>query len=308
MKNINPTYDLIGDIHGQADALRGLLAQLGYREERGAFRHPERTAIFVGDFIDRGPRIRETLRIVRAMVDAGSALAVMGNHEYDAVCLHTENGSGGWVMERSAAKMSYHRSTLDDFYGIEAEWREWLGWMKALPLALDLGGLRVAHAMWSDAAVAGLPRTIDDDWLRASRVRGTNESAAARALLKGREVELPEGCTFIDKAGNAHGEVRVRWWLDPAGLTYFAACLPQSDAMPDVPIPTALIDGWRPYAPDAPPVFIGHYWLPGPPELLAPNVACVDYSVAKGGPLVAYRWNGERELRAENFVCGPRGV
>ena len=38
------------------------------------------------------------------------------------------------------------------------------------------------------------------------------------------------------------------------------------------------------------------------PELLAPNVACVDWSVAKGGFLYAYRWDGEQQLQSENFV------
>jgi len=44
------------------------------------------------------------------------------------------------------------------------------------------------------------------------------------------------------------------------------------------------------------PVFVGHYWLTGTPELLSNKVACVDYSVAKGGKLVAYRWDGEPTL------------
>jgi hypothetical protein len=50
------------------------------------------------------------------------------------------------------------------------------------------------------------------------------------------------------------------------------------------------------------PVFIGHYWMSGRPELQSPKVACVDYSAAKDGPLVAYRWNGEQDLDAANFV------
>src|ERR1700760_4007689 len=78
-------YDIIGDIHGQADKLRVLLKRLGYVESNGVMRHPERTAIFVGDFIDRGPHQIETINIVRPMVDAGSALAVMGNHEFNAI-------------------------------------------------------------------------------------------------------------------------------------------------------------------------------------------------------------------------------
>lgn len=48
-------YDIIGDVHGHASALAALLTRLGYRETRGAWRHPDRQAIFVGDLIDRGP-------------------------------------------------------------------------------------------------------------------------------------------------------------------------------------------------------------------------------------------------------------
>jgi hypothetical protein len=48
-------YDIIGDVHGHADALRRLLAELGYAEVQGAFRHDARKAIFVGDLVDRDP-------------------------------------------------------------------------------------------------------------------------------------------------------------------------------------------------------------------------------------------------------------
>ena len=70
-------YDIIGDIHGQADKLEALLRTLGYRERGGAWRHPARTAIFVGDFIDRGPAQVRSVTIARRMVDAGAAPAVM---------------------------------------------------------------------------------------------------------------------------------------------------------------------------------------------------------------------------------------
>ena len=52
---------------------------------------------------------------------------------------------------------------------------------------------------------------------------------------------------------------------------------------------------------------MGHYWFQDTPEILAHNVACVDYSVAKpGGKLVAYRWDGEQELSNDKFVWVDR--
>ena len=53
--------DLIGDIHGHATKLEALLGKLGYSKKNGNYSHPERTVVFVGDYIDRGPQIKETL-------------------------------------------------------------------------------------------------------------------------------------------------------------------------------------------------------------------------------------------------------
>ena len=71
----------------------------------------------------------------------------------------------------------------------------------------------------------------------------------------------------------------------------------------DLPLPRAVLDEAAPYPEQAKPVFVGHYWLKGiRPELLRHNIACVDWSVAKGGFLCAYRWDGERELDSGKFV------
>ena len=85
-------FDIIGDVHGCCDELEALLARLGYVEARldcddplwgdRTFVHPEgRKAVFVGDLVDRGPRILDTVRLVRNMVVHGSALCVPGNHD-----------------------------------------------------------------------------------------------------------------------------------------------------------------------------------------------------------------------------------
>ena len=86
-KHEHGPFDIIGDVHGCADELAALLAALGYeRDERGGWRHPGgRKAVFVGDLVDRGPRIPEVLRTAMAMVGAGAALAVPGNHDLKLV-------------------------------------------------------------------------------------------------------------------------------------------------------------------------------------------------------------------------------
>lgn len=68
--------ELIGDIHGHADKLEKLLLKLGYKKSKGAYVHPNKKVLFVGDYIDRGPKIRESLEIVKAMVDSENAIAL----------------------------------------------------------------------------------------------------------------------------------------------------------------------------------------------------------------------------------------
>jgi hypothetical protein len=94
-------YDLVGDIHGHADALHRLLREFDYSEVEGLFRHPQRKMIFVGDFIDRGPQQREVLRIARSMCEAGAASAVVGNHEFNAIGWAAQNRDGGFLRSHS---------------------------------------------------------------------------------------------------------------------------------------------------------------------------------------------------------------
>jgi Calcineurin-like phosphoesterase len=196
-------FDLIGDIHGHAAALRRLLGRLGYEESEGCYRHPERRVIFLGDFIDRGPAIRETLRIVRSMIDAGAALAVMGNHEFNALCYHTTGADGAPLRAHSDKNRQQHQATLDAFADHPDEWRDYLAWFRTLPLFLELADFRVVHAAWNDLAIADLDGRdrLDAATLHKAARRGTTEYDAVEILLKGREIELPDGYRFADKHG-----------------------------------------------------------------------------------------------------------
>ncbi|MGW7045859.1 polynucleotide kinase-phosphatase [Streptomyces avermitilis] len=78
LTHLTGPFDIIGDIHGCAAELESLLGKLGYAD--GV--HPEgRTAVFVGDLVDRGPDSPGVLRRVMSMVGSGNALCVPGNHE-----------------------------------------------------------------------------------------------------------------------------------------------------------------------------------------------------------------------------------
>lgn len=87
-------FDIIGDIHGQYDALEALLGRLGYAKSGGVWRHSERKAIFVGDLIDRGPQQRKVMDTVRAMTENGSAYCILGNHEFNAISYFTKDKDG----------------------------------------------------------------------------------------------------------------------------------------------------------------------------------------------------------------------
>jgi protein phosphatase len=76
-------FDIIGDVHGCLPELGELLDALGYQRDGAGMRgHPAgRTAVFLGDLVDRGPDTPGALRTVMGMVSAGAALCVPGNHE-----------------------------------------------------------------------------------------------------------------------------------------------------------------------------------------------------------------------------------
>ncbi len=89
------------------------------------YRHADRKVVFVGDFVDRGPAIGEVIAIARAMVDAGDALAVMGNHEYNAIAFHTPRPGkqDEWFRPHSDKNMKQRHATLDQLSSNSCRWR-----------------------------------------------------------------------------------------------------------------------------------------------------------------------------------------
>lgn len=236
------------------------------------------------------------------MIDSGAALSVMGNHELNALAFRTPDPSrpGEHLRPHNEKNSHQHAETMRQVPA--GELTSYLSWFRTLPLWLDLDGLRVVHACWDEHMIGHVPRVaVTDEFLVSACLPGGGLFGRVETLLKGNEAKLPEGLTITDKDGRRRSATRVRWFDDPTGHTYGSYSMEAVEC--DLPLPPPVLDEALPYPNDAAPVFVGHYWLKGQrPELLRQNIACVDWSVAKGGFLCAYRWDGERELNAGKFV------
>ncbi|MFE5049951.1 polynucleotide kinase-phosphatase [Streptomyces sp. NPDC056637] len=137
LRHLTGPFDIIGDIHGCASELETLLTGLGYVD--GV--HPEgRTAVFVGDLVDRGPDSPGVLRRVMAMVKSGHALCVPGNHE---------NKFGRYLKGRKVQHTHGLAETVEQFAGESEEFtQEVAEFVDGLVshYVLDGGRLVVCHA------------------------------------------------------------------------------------------------------------------------------------------------------------------
>jgi hypothetical protein len=218
--------DFIGDIHGHAIELALLLIKLGYDNNKGYFSHPEgRTVVFVGDFIDRGLQIRETLKIVKGMCDNGTAKAVMGNHEYNAILFHTKNKkNGGYYRKHGFTEINQHIETLKQFQNNYEDWQMYIEWFKNLPLFIDSEQYGVVHAYWNKEHIDYLklnPINWNEKCLEKLTDENTIEYKIVEELLKGKEFKLPDGYYFFDKDNIKREECRIKWWYPiNESLTY----------------------------------------------------------------------------------------
>ncbi|MCH7402873.1 metallophosphoesterase [Belliella kenyensis] len=299
--------DFIGDIHGHADKLEALLLKLDYSKRNGIYSHSERKALFVGDYIDRGPQIRETLEIVKRMVESEMAIALMGNHEYNAICFHLKAMDGGHLRAHSIKNIIQHQATLSQFQNRQSEYEMYLEWFKTLPLFYETEEFRAVHACWDKTSIEYLKENLvegklTDELIYQSVQTGTALHDAIEQILKGKEIKLPKGLSFKDKDGNERNEIRIKWWEDPKQMTYREISVEPIDNLPNQLVEIPEIDSSDYYQSNDKKVFFGHYWLKGEPSFYKNNICCLDYSVAKGGKLVAYRLNNEESLEKRNLI------
>jgi hypothetical protein len=311
--------DIVGDVHGEHEALRALLASLGYD---AAGRHPQhRHLVFVGDLCDRGPDSPGVVARVRTLVESGRAVALLGNHELNLLRGQRKSGND-WFWSESThhdQRFAPYASLLDD-----AERGDVLAFFNRLPLVASRSDLRVVHAAWHAPSLEWLA-TARGDMPLGERFERLDAAADAAHVAAG-----------LRTTARAEKALWRHHLNDPATLMPMLQSVGRSEAARQMDNPlrvltsgvercaqapffasgqwrfTERVRWWDDYD-DETPVVVGHYWrqfLPldrakldkAGPDLfegvpahawlgVRGKVFCVDFSV--GG-----RWQERREGRS----------
>ncbi len=299
-------YDIIGDIHGEYDLLVKLLSEMGYSPKGNGFFHPIRKAIFIGDFINRGDKVRKTVRTVKAMVEEGDALAVLGNHEFAAILYSTIDKKGNYFRRHIPRYKLPLMKTLKDYQKYPEEWMETIKWMRTLPFFIEIDGIRIVHGGWSDEHIDILKAEIGDHGkLKKKFLKKFLDNKdlynTVNRIMKGAELVLPENLIIRDSKGFSRRKFRVKWWEPIQGKTFQQASFSNRFVLPEYTIPKEITFPIELYPEDAPIVFMGHYCLRDTNLIIKDNICCVDNCVVRNNKLTAYRWSGETKLDPDHL-------
>jgi Calcineurin-like phosphoesterase len=297
--------DIVGDIHGEIDALQDLMRVLGYRTD-GI--HPNgRRLVFIGDLSDRGPDSPAVLELVSGLVSLGLAQCILGNHELNLLRQEHKEGNG-WYFETNH---DHDKNKFLDSRALDPGKRLALtDFLAGLPIALERSDLRLVHAAWHPASI----EEIRSSPLSTLQIFNTHHAWAERL---GEDTGLKQQSdTEEASVGEAFRSRDAQVPFLPAVAAYDALL---QDSNP-ISIVTSGLERvaetpfyaggkwrmvnrypwWQDYQEDVP-VIVGHYWRwptaasrvafsKGDPDLFAglqsneffgakKNVYCVDFSL-----------------------------
>ncbi len=261
---------------------------------------------FLGDFIDAGKAVKSpndaaVLTQVRELIESNRAVAVMGNHELNAILFHRKDRNGNPLREQSAKNLDQHYSFVDQFGLATPIAIHWTEWFLNLPLWVEKDGLRLVHACWDEVAIETIKERRSDgrlqlDDLEEVAAKETPFALAVETLTSGPEVRLPIGEGFHDIKGIRREHVRIAWWRANGGSWRdVALSVPDINELPDTEVAGA--QGIPVYPAGQPPVLVGHYKMKGTPRIDVGQAACLDYPDNS----CVYHWSGEDRLVQENI-------
>jgi hypothetical protein len=214
--------DIVGDVHGEIEALCGLVHHLGYTE-RGD--HPEgRRLVFLGDLTDRGPESPAVVELVGELVESGRAQCVLGNHDLNILLNHVKIDNWWFFGEKHRKEGSPTPQRLAD-----ASIRTFVtDFFRTLPLGLERADVRVVHACWQPDVIDLARQATDVLDLYHRHARLIDEEHESRPDLddidRGLERQNRNPVKVLTSglerriappffaAGKWRHEERVRWW------------------------------------------------------------------------------------------------
>lgn len=314
--------DIVGDIHGEIDAMRDLLKHMGY-DVTGVHSNGRRL-VFIGDLADRGPNSPAVFALVSALVARGLAQCVLGNHELNLLRQARKDGNGWYFAENHDREENQFLDSEDlaasDRMAVES-------FLSTLPLALERRDLRLAHASWHQPAIDTVRSSsssavevyadYDARSQQQAAVSGLTASAERELETYARQLKDPEatvpllaGAAALDELIQMGNPIRIiTSGLERVAQRPFFASgkWRMVDRVP----------WWNDYI-DATPVIIGHYWRwptrasrdaysRGEPDLFADyeshhwlganrNVFCVDFAVGA-------RYKERTPANDQRFAC-----
>lgn len=297
--------DIVGDIHGEIDALRHLLEHLGY--DRHGEHRAGRRLIFVGDLCDRGSDSPAVVGFVSSLVDRSRAQCILGNHELNLLRRAPKEGNGWYFAQNHDAD---ENRFVDSKPLPDADRAAVHAFLAALPLALERRDLRLVHAAWHQPSIDAVRSSrspvleLYDHYEELTRRQAEDMGLTARAeaelvpyepMLKNPSADVPllPHAAQLDELVQVGNPVRViTSGIERVAQNAFFA----SGKWRMV----NRIAWWNAYE-DSTPVIFGHYWRwpsagsrelhsRGEPDLFIPaeshhwlgprrNAYCVDFAV-----------------------------
>ena len=213
--------DVVGDVHGELDALKQLLNVMGYSDFDV---HPEgRKLVFVGDLTDRGPDSPGVIDFVDQLITEELGYCVLGNHDLNLL-LREKKHDNGWFFGN---EFEYEEQHIPQALADDSSRAKTIDLFQRLPLVLERDGLRIVHAHWDQEsvdAVRGKSNAVEVFQQHALRIQTQCDKDSVdeidtgllhqndnpvKLLTSGPEqrVEVP-----FEASGKMRYEERVKWW------------------------------------------------------------------------------------------------
>lgn len=299
----NP-LDIVGDVHGELDALKQLVKVMGY-DENGF--HPEnRKLVFVGDLVDRGPDSPGVVKFVKNLINLGNAQMVLGNHEIN-VLQHKAKAGSGWYFEQQISKDHvYHPFKISD----DLERQEIYEFLSGLPLVLENENLRIVHAAWINEKIEEARKIplgkIGEAYMNFEKK--INEDIRSSGLLENYHLEQEE---WIEELEDPYAELPFLEYTCQYNLAHqmnnplrvlTSGVEKRAEKMFFASGKWRFVqrDNWWEHYQDDTPVIIGHFW-----RKLSKNQEIKDEDVFNG--IEPYEWHGlKKNVFCVDYSVGAR--